>query len=87
MTCKTVPVTNADSLLARYKTPSAISRGSPSRPTRVRDAATARSASVTAFSAGVSTGPGDMALTRTPMGETSRASDLVNPITPALAAA
>ena len=40
-----------------------------------------------AFRAGVSIGPGEMALTRTPSGVTSRASDLVKPITPALAAA
>src|ERR1700728_1851216 len=64
-----------------------MSRGSPNRPTSVRDAATARAASVIALRAGVSTGPGEMAFTRTPRGETSRARDLVKPITPALAAA
>src|SRR5580704_13166774 len=64
-----------------------MSCGWPRRPRRVRAEAIARSASVTALRAGVSIGPGEIALTRTPNGETSRANDFVKPITPALAAA
>jgi hypothetical protein len=37
--------------------------------------------------AGVSVGPGETAFTRTPAGETSRASDFVSAITPPFAAA
>ena len=66
----------------------AISCGWPSRPKSVRAlAAIARCSAVAARSAGVSVGPGETALTRTPAGETSRASDFVIAITPPLAAA
>src|SRR5580692_10106169 len=64
-----------------------MSRGSPIRPNRVRASASARCSGDAASSAGVLTGPGEIAFTRTPSGVTSRASDLVKPITPPLAAA
>src|SRR5580704_6074561 len=64
-----------------------MSRGSPIRPSSVRASASARCSGEAASSAGVLTGPGEIALTRTPSGLTSLASDLVKAITPPLAAA
>src|SRR5580692_909387 len=64
-----------------------MSRGSPIRPNSVRASASARCSGEAACSAGVLIGPGEIALTRTPSGLTSLASDLVKAITPPLAAA
>src|SRR5262249_52161653 len=80
-------VTNADSGESRKTHAPAISRGCPSRPKSVREPAIARCWGVAVSNAGVSVGPGDTALTRTPAGDTSRASDFVSAITPPLAAA
>src|ERR1700735_4158224 len=64
-----------------------MSRGSPIRPNSGRACASGRRGGAAACSAGVLTGPGEIALTRTPCGLTSRARDLVKAITPPLAAA
>ena len=78
---------NVDSGERRNTHAPAISCGRPRRPNSVRAPTAAFCSGVAAPSATVSIGPGETALTRTPCGETSRASDFVIATTPPLAAA
>ncbi len=64
----------------------AISCGNPNRPSGSSASFACRQSSVMPAKSGVQTGPGAIALTKTPLGANSRASALVSPMTPALAA-
>src|SRR6185295_12189093 len=83
----TCPVTNPAAGEARYSTLAATSIGSPRRPTGVLSRTLFRILSGRPSSMRVLMKPGAMALTVTPLLAYSRASVLVSPIRPALAAA
>src|SRR5690625_3195139 len=81
------PVTNRASSEARNATTSAQSAGRPKRPRGIHDARRAGSRPSSIASAevwGVSVRSGAIAFTRTPLGPSSTASDLVNAETAAL---